>query len=111
MATAQKTVKQLAIEKGLLRLRGVKRASVKITDNVVSTPSSTSSTSLCQATSATALAVEREEEEEEGRLRYLIVIDFESTCWPDAASERFLHQKDQRPQEIIEFPAVLVDLR
>ena len=109
MATTQKTVKQLAIEKGLLRQRGVKRASVKIENDVVSTPSSTSSTSLCQATSATALAVEGEEEE--GRLRYLIVIDFESTCWPDAASERFIHLKDQRPQEIIEFPAVLVDLR
>jgi len=103
MAT-QKTVKQLAIEKGLFRQRGVKRnsSSKNCAFNVGAVrPSPSPSGSVAANASAP----------DDDRLRFLIVIDFESTCWPDAATERFVGQRAQHPQEIIEFPAVLVDLR
>ena len=103
MAT-QKTVKQLAIEKGLFRQRGVKRnsSSKNSTFNVgTARPSPSPSGSVAAAPSAP----------DDDRLRFLIVIDFESTCWPDAATERYVGHRAQHPQEIIEFPAVLVDLR
>ena len=95
--TAEKSAKQLAIEKGIFRQRGVKRPSKKEKGRSnASSGSSSSSLPECA----------------EDDLRFLIVIDFESTCWPDVATERFSHQqRGQHPQEIIEFPAVLVDLR
>ena len=99
MASVDKTAKQLAIEKGIFRQRGVKRTSLKTVTSDERVASSASSSSL------TSLP-------EDGKaLRYLIVIDFESTCWPDATTERFIAQRAPHPQEIIEFPAVFVDLR
>ena len=93
--TAEKSAKQLAIEKGIFRQRGVKRPSKKEKGR---SNASSGSSSLPECA--------------EDDLRFLIVIDFESTCWPDVATERFSHQqRGQHPQEIIEFPAVLVDLR
>lgn len=106
MATVQKTVKQLAIEKGLYRQRGVKRTSSAKDGRVNSSTCSSSSTSLLVSKTASSSPLT----EDEDKLSYLIVIDFESTCWPDGNSERYLYLKDQRPQEIIEFPSVLVDL-
>ena len=104
MAT-QKTVKQLAIEKGLFRQRGVKRNSSS-KNSAFNVGAVRSSPSPSGSVAAAPLAPD------DDRLRFLIVIDFESTCWPDAATERFSHQqRGQHPQEIIEFPAVLVDLR
>ena len=99
-STAEKSAKQLAIEKGIFRQRGVKRLSNRDGRSNAISGSSASSSSLLPECS-------------EDDLRFLIVIDFESTCWPDAATERFSHQQQrgQHPQEIIEFPAVLVDLR
>jgi len=86
MSTKDKSAKQLAIEKGLFRVRGRKRRGL-----TGSTPSNSAS--------------------DDAQLRYLVVIDFESTCWADVATERFVNQRVQHPQEIIEFPAVVVDLR
>jgi len=105
MSTSNKTAKQLAIEKGLFRQRGVKRTSAKNGSVSASSYSSSSSSSF-----PSPKTVSDAGQEEGDKLRYLVVIDFESTCWPDATSGRYLHLKDQRPQEIIEFPAVLVDL-
>ncbi|XP_055605532.1 ERI1 exoribonuclease 2-like [Uranotaenia lowii] len=40
----------------------------------------------------------------QSKLRYLVVIDFEATCWPKVARAM------RKNQEIIEFPAVLLNL-
>ena len=44
-----------------------------------------------------------EEEAQKQIFHYLIVLDFESTCWENKASSA--------PPEVIEFPAVLVEVK
>ena len=72
MATTKKTVKQLAIEKGIFRQRGVKRSSSVNNGGGNSLGISASCTSLPISTASKTTVIDDEE-----RLRFLIVIDFE----------------------------------